>query len=151
MSWQVTVLRTGAANLSHSRRWVSACLRDRAGPLHARRGGLGPPGALLRLGGQLLPGGGLALLPLAVLVPDGPPAARLLTRRVHGDAVLQLDNLAAGPGGGAPGPVRENPDGFRASGRRPLRAAGSRATARLWGSCGDLDDRGRCLRHWSAV
>jgi len=28
MSWQVTTSMTGAANLSHSRRWVCACLRD---------------------------------------------------------------------------------------------------------------------------
>ena len=28
MSWQVTASMTGAANRSHSRRWVSACLRD---------------------------------------------------------------------------------------------------------------------------
>jgi hypothetical protein len=78
-------------------------------PLHARRVGLEPLGDLLQLGGQLLPGGGLALLPLAVLVPDRPPAARLLTGRVHGDAVLQLDDFAAAPGGGAPGPAREDP------------------------------------------
>ena len=58
MSWQVTAPMTGAANRSHSRRWVSACLRDHrsldgepvrvqvmgdeggAGPLHVRRVGL---------------------------------------------------------------------------------------------------------------
>ena len=28
MSWQVTVPMTGAANRSHSLRWVCACLRD---------------------------------------------------------------------------------------------------------------------------
>jgi hypothetical protein len=28
MSWQATAPMTGAANRSHSRRWVSACLRD---------------------------------------------------------------------------------------------------------------------------
>jgi hypothetical protein len=28
MSWQVTEAMTRAANRSHSRRWVSACLRD---------------------------------------------------------------------------------------------------------------------------
>jgi len=28
MSWQVTVPMTGAANRSHIRRWVCACLRD---------------------------------------------------------------------------------------------------------------------------
>jgi hypothetical protein len=50
-----------------------------------------------------------------------------------GDAVLQLDDLAAAPGGGAPGPAHEDLAG-RASGRLPLCAAGSRATAWLWGS-----------------
>ena len=34
MSWQATAPMTGAANRWHSRRWVSACLRD-----HCRSGG----------------------------------------------------------------------------------------------------------------
>ena len=118
----------------------------RAGQFHVRRVCFQPLGDLLQLCGQLLLGARLALLPLAVLVPDRPPAALLLAGRVHGDAVAQLDDLAAAPGGGAAGAVRENPAGCRAGGLRPPRGAGGLA-GRLWGFCGDLEDRGRCLRH----
>ena len=40
----------------------------------------------------------LALLPLAVLVPDRPPPVSVEPGRVHRDPVLQLDHRAAGPG-----------------------------------------------------
>ena len=38
MSWQVTAPMTGAANLSHSRRWVWACLRDQRSCTGSRSG-----------------------------------------------------------------------------------------------------------------
>ena len=95
---------------------------------------------LLQLGGQLLLAGRLALLPLAVLVPDRAPAASLLTGRVHGDPVLQLDDFTAAAGGGAPRPVpfaSTRPVAVRAVFNR---AAAGRAARRgpvvgfLWGS-----------------
>src|SRR5215472_11422557 len=55
----------------------------RAGPFHLRRVGREPIGDILQLGGQLLLGRRLALLPLAVLVPDGPPPAALGPGRVE--------------------------------------------------------------------
>jgi hypothetical protein len=48
MSWQVTAAMTGAANRSHSLRWVCACLRDHRRPT----GGL----AAMRLPGILKEG-----------------------------------------------------------------------------------------------
>jgi hypothetical protein len=82
----------------------------RAGPPHVRRVGLEPLGDLRQLGGQLLLACRLALVPLAVFVPDRTPAAVLLAGRVHGDAVLQLDDLAAATRGCAAGPAREDRD-----------------------------------------
>ena len=38
MSWQVIAAMTGATNRSHSRRWVSACLRDHGRPAGCRSG-----------------------------------------------------------------------------------------------------------------
>ncbi|HEX7162628.1 MAG TPA: hypothetical protein VF223_15505 [Trebonia sp.] len=38
MSWQVTAPMTGTANRSHSRRWVSACLRDHRRSADSRSG-----------------------------------------------------------------------------------------------------------------
>ena len=38
MSWQGTAAMTGAANRAHSRRWVSACLRDHGLPAGCRSG-----------------------------------------------------------------------------------------------------------------
>ena len=38
MSWQVTAPMTGAANRSHSRRWVWACLRDHRSSTGSRSG-----------------------------------------------------------------------------------------------------------------
>ena len=38
MSWQLTPAMTGATNRSHSRRWVSACLRDHGRPTGCRSG-----------------------------------------------------------------------------------------------------------------
>jgi Domain of unknown function (DUF4118) len=58
---------------------------------------LAEAGGLL-LDRQLLLGCRLALLPLAVLVPHGTPPATHGPRRVHRDAALQLDDLAAAPG-----------------------------------------------------
>lgn len=56
----------------------------------------------------------LALLPLAVLMPDGPPAAGFLAGRVHRDAVFQLDDLTPSPSSRATGPAREDPARCRA-------------------------------------
>jgi hypothetical protein len=47
----------------------------------------------------------------------------------------------------APSPGRENPAGRRAAGLRPPALAGSLAASWLWGFCGDLENRGRSLRH----
>jgi len=79
--------------------------------VHVRRAGLEPLGDLLQPCDQLLLGRRLAVLPLAVLVPDRPPASVFLAGRVHGDAVLQLDDLAAATGGRTPSPVYEDPPG----------------------------------------
>src|SRR6266702_219332 len=65
----------------------------------------------------------LALLPLAVLVPDRPPAALLLAGRVHRDPALQFDHRAAAPGGRASGPAREDPAACHAA---DLRTPGTR-------------------------
>jgi len=144
MSWQVTVPMTGTGNRSPLGMRVlagpSLLNREavrvqvpgdqvRAGTCHVRRAGGQPLGDLLQPGGQLLLAGCLALLPLAVLVPDRPPAAGFLAGRVHGDAVLQLDDLAAPPGGRTAGPAHERPAGLRPSGGPSGLAAG-----RLWGS-----------------
>jgi len=107
----------------------------RAGPPHVRRVGRQPLSDLVELGGQPVLAGRLALLALAVLKPDRAPAAFLLAGRVHGDAVLQLEDLTAASGGGTPGPVGEDPSGCRAPGPRPRGGAGGLAAARLWDSC----------------
>ena len=109
MSWHVTAPMTGAANRSHSRRWVSACLRDqrsstgqpvgvqvvrdqvRARPLHVRRAGRQPLGDLLQLGGQLRLGRALPVLALPVLGEGRPPRLPLRLRRVHHNPALQLN------------------------------------------------------------
>src|SRR6266700_626634 len=107
----------------------------RAAELHVRRVGFQPFGDLLQLGSQLLLGRRLALLPLAVLVPDRPPAALLLAGRVYRDPALQLDHRVAAPGGRASGPAREDPAACHAAGLRP--AGGGLcgpAARRLWGS-----------------
>ena len=88
--------------------------------LHVRRAGLQPLGDLPQPDGQLLLGRRLALLPLAVLMPDRPPAAVLVAGRVHGDAVLQLDDLTAAPRGRTPGPRSREPG--RSPGDRPMPA-----------------------------
>ncbi len=55
-------------------------------------------------------------------------------RAKHGDAVLQLDDLAAPPGGRAPGPVHTDPAGRLAAGLRPRGRPSGLAAGRLWGS-----------------
>ena len=86
-------------------------MRSAPGLPHVRGVGLESLGDLLQLGGQLLLGRGLALLPLAGLVPDRPPPSSLGPGRVDGDPALQLDDLAAAAGGVTSG-----------TGRRPGRA-----------------------------
>jgi hypothetical protein len=54
-------------------------------------------------------------------VPHRPPAAAFLPGRVHRDALLQLDDLTATPGGDPRSPSCEN---HRASGQRPPGRAG---------------------------
>ena len=156
MSWQVTAPMTGAANRSHSRRWVWACLRDhrcsagqpvrvqvmgdqvRAGPLHVRRVGLEPLRDLLQLGGQLLLGRRLALLPLAR--PRATPPAtgpRSSAGRVHGDPEVQLDHLAAAAGGRAAVPLARTgraPGGRASPARRGRAARRGPVVGILWGS-----------------
>ena len=109
-----------------------------AGPPHVRRVGLESLGDLLQLGGQLLLGRRLALLPLPVLVPDRTPPAALGPRRVHRDPALQLDHLAAAPGCGASGATREDSGAGRALaffGRPAARAAPcGTVVGILWGS-----------------
>jgi hypothetical protein len=95
--------------------------------------------------------GHLALLALAVLVPDTTPAAFLLAGRVHGDAVLQLDDLSAAADSGAPGPAGEEAPGCRVPGLGPLGQAGRLAAARLWDFCGNLEGDGCCLRHAASL
>jgi hypothetical protein len=167
MSWQATAPMTGAANRWHRRRWVSACLRGppvchretvrvevprdqvRAGPGHVRRAHGKTPPDLLQLGGELLLRDGLALLPFAVLVPDRPPATALVTGRVHGDLEVEFDDRPVTTGGG-PGLDAGNQAGRQPGCPRHCRAlagTANRATGRLWGFCGDLEDRGCCLRH----
>src|SRR5215472_4067142 len=105
-----------------------------------------PLSDLLQLRGQLLLSSRLALLPLAVLVPHRPPATAFRARRVHRNAVLQLDDLTTAPGRRAPGSVSENPTGCLAAGFRSPAVPDAPTTAQLWGFCGGLDDRGHALR-----
>ena len=69
----------------------------RARPPHIRHTGPKPLGDLLQLGGQPVLEEGLALSPLAVLVPHRPPPVTVEPGRVHRDPVLQLDNRRPGP------------------------------------------------------
>jgi hypothetical protein len=103
---------------------------------HVRRVCFQPDPDLLQLGGQLLLGRRLALLPLVVLAPGRPPPAPFGPGRVHGDAVLQLDDLAAAPGACARGPGREH----LGAGADLLRLAGD-PVALPGASCGDLGPR----------
>jgi short chain dehydrogenase len=98
------------------------------GPAHVQGVRLGPLGDLLELGCELVLRSGLALLPLASLVPHRPPPAALGSGRVEGDPALQLDDPAAAAGGGAPGPARESLGAERACGLpRPRYRARERA------------------------
>jgi hypothetical protein len=72
-------------------------------------------------------------MPLAVLVPDGTPAALLLPGRVHGDAVFQLDDLALPRVTARPVPfARTRPS----AGRPALARRAERAALRT--GCGDF-------------
>ena len=103
----------------------------RAAQRHVGRIGLQPLGDVGQPGGELVLGRRLALLPLAVLVPDRPPAALIPTR-------------AAAPGGRPPGPTHKCPAGCRAAGFCLL---GDPAVSQLWGFRGETAPRGRLLRH----
>ena len=102
-----------------------------AGPFHVRR--VGPVGHLLQLGGQLLLGRRLALLPFAVLVPDRPPAAGLLAGRVDGNAALQLNDLATAAGRRPAGPAGVDPAGRNPPGPCPA----SRGSVSPRAGCGN--------------
>src|SRR5258705_1417701 len=65
----------------------------RAEPLQVRRIGGEPLGNLLQPDREPVLRGRLALAPLPVLIPDRPPAAPHLARRVHRDPALQLDDF----------------------------------------------------------
>jgi hypothetical protein len=105
----------------------------RAGPDHVRRTREKPLPDLLQLRGKLLLRDGLALLPLAVLVPHRPPPAPLVPGRVHGNLEFQLDNFPVTPGGGA-GLDAGNPARcLRLCGNQFEGAAGGLAAGRLWG------------------
>lgn len=101
-------------------------------------------GDLFQLQGQLRFGRGLALLPLAGLVPDRAPPATFGPGGVHSDPALQLDDLTSASGGLAFGATREDFGAGRAAG--PLRPPGGEpygsAARRSWGICGDLGLRG---------
>jgi hypothetical protein len=70
---------------------------------HPRGIGFQPDLDLFQLGGQLVLGRCLALLPLAVFVPDRPPAASRGAGRVNRGAALELDDLEVAEGGRAAG------------------------------------------------
>jgi hypothetical protein len=109
------------------------------GLIHVRGVGLEPLPDLLELGGQLLLVRRVTLLPLAVFLPDSPPAAVLLPGRVHGDPVVQLDDFSATPGGRATGPAVTDPTRRRENGARPDGAPRWLAGRRLWGTVGILE------------
>jgi hypothetical protein len=115
---------------------------------HVRRVGFQPDLDLLQLGGQLLLGERLALLPLVALVPDGPPPAPFGPGRVNRDPAVQLDDFPAASGGRAADPAHEGGAPARAGGP-PQPSGGTRGVTRrrMWGFCGDLGDRGRGLCH----
>jgi hypothetical protein len=119
-----------------------------AGAPHVRRVGLKPFGDFFQLGSQLRLSRCLALLPLPGLVPDCTPPTSFRPSRVHRDAALQLDHLAAASGCGTSAATREDPGAGRAAGllRPPGGWCGALAR-QLWGFCGDLGLRGRVLRH----
>jgi hypothetical protein len=125
----------------------------RAAELHVGRVGFQPFSDLLQLGGQLLLGRRLALLPLAVLVPDRAPATLLLAGRVHRDPALQIDHRAAARVAARPVPLaRTRPHAVRPALRRPAfaRPAEGRA-APLRAGCGDFGPRGRFLRRGDSL
>ena len=142
MSWQVTAPMTGVAYRWHRRRWVSACLRDHRSATGSRSGLRyqairSAPGLVMfaapvasrcltfsSFAASFSSRDGLALLPLAVLVPDRPPPAPLVPGRVHGDPEVQLDDFPVAPGGGA-GLDAGNPAGC-------LRPRRSRFAGRGW-------------------
>ena len=80
----------------------------------------------------------LALLPLAVLVPDRPPAALLLPGRVHRNPALQLDHGAAALVAACPVPLaRTLPRAMRPAFARPaedLRPRCAPVVGISWGS-----------------
>jgi hypothetical protein len=107
--------------------------RDQVSAAQRRVGRIGiqPLGDLRQLGGELFLGRRLALLPLAVLVPDRPPAAVFLAGRVHRDPVLRLDHRAAARVVTRPVPLTsDRPDAVR-----PGFAC---LETRLRASCGDF-------------
>jgi len=93
----------------------------RAGPLHVRRVRGQPLDHLLQPPRQPVLGPRLALPPTAVLIPDRPPPAPRLPRRVHRHPALQLHHLALTAGGHAAGSARQDRATRLAAGPRPSR------------------------------
>jgi hypothetical protein len=169
MSWQVTALMTGAANHWHSR-WESACLRDHR-PSTGSRSGLryqairSAPGRVMfdvAVASRCLTFSSFAASlssetdsrccrsPSSCQTADCPPPAALVPGRIHGDPQVEFDDFPVAPGGGtgldAGSPASGEAGRLRLCHSRLAGAAGH-ATGRLWGFCGDLEDRGWCLRH----
>jgi hypothetical protein len=101
-----------------------------AGPAHVRRVGPEPFGDFLQPGGQLVFAYGLAVLPLAVFVPDRPPPVSVEAGRVHRDPAVQLDHRAAGRIGGLL-PAYSSFAATLAAPRPPTSARSSRTASRL--------------------
>jgi hypothetical protein len=74
------------------------------------------------------------------------PPASLPAGEVHGDAVFQLDDLAAAAGGGARIPFTRT---CQVAGRPAFACAAGRVALRA--SCGDPDDGRWCLRQAASL
>ncbi len=152
MSSHATPAMTGARYRSHSRRWVSVCLRDhglagrvpaggqvvgdqlRTGAFGVRRVGCQPGGDLLQLGGQALLGHRLTLPPAPVLIPDRPPPLPRLPRRVHRHPTPHLHHHTVVTAGGLAG-VPADPSGAPRSARDQLPPRPEREASTCY-SCG---------------
>ena len=78
------------------------------------------------------------LLAIAVVRP---PPAPVVLGRVHGDPLVQLDYFPVAPGGGS-GLDSGDPAGCIWLCDSQLEDTAGPAAGRMWGFCGDLEDRG---------